>query len=229
MSAEACPPPLWVRLRIRAELPGQPALTLEGMLQAVAPESLRLTARFGAWRPAFVLLARPDSSELLVHEAARYWVAPREAPDWATLDAAAWASALAWTLCPGEFFREFLPREAGRIEDGRWTVNGGLARTSWGVRVTLNIRTRALLALEVADGDVEVARIRASGHETAAGAWLPERLEISRPVEGLRVRIDRVGAGRLSGAEMPSFELLYPSGWTRGRAGGIELQPPAVE
>jgi hypothetical protein len=229
MATEPCPPPLWARLRIRAELPGEPAVTLEGMLQAIPPDTLRLTARFGAFRPAFVLLADADSSELLLHSTREVWVTPREAPDWTNLNPSAWTTALAWALCPADLFRRLRANDPGRVEGRLWTLTGEIEGSPWSAVIAVNTRSRSLVDLALAGEDGVAVRVRAVGHGEVGGAWLPERMEIARPADGLLLRIERLAGGHLAPGDRPSFLLLRPPGWIRNRSGRLDLELPDGE
>jgi hypothetical protein len=215
MAAEPCPGPFSARLRIRVEIPEQPDATLEGKLEAIPPDTLRLTARLGAFRPAFVLLANADSCELLVHETARYSVAPRTAPDWEAMNPAAWAEALLWALCPRELFRRLRPDGPGRVDSGVWTVTGKIAGSPWKVQAALHVRTRSLVAIDLSQGGPALARVACGRHSSAGGTWLPGRLEVSRASDRLVLRVERLSAGSLGPGEAPAVAILRPRGWAR--------------
>jgi len=222
-----CPDPFWARLRLRLEVPGQPGVTLEGMLRAQAPDTLRLTARLGPFRPVFALLANPDSAQILLHDAGEFWLVPRAVPDWAAMDPAAWSEALSWALCPARLLQRFEAEGPGNVAGSRWSVAGRLRGTPWGAALTMDTRTGALLSARVRGGEAVAFELTAGRHGSVGGAWLPGRMEIRRPLDGLAINIERVAGGKQDPGEITPRDLVRPPGWSELR-GEIEwnFAPP---
>lgn len=226
LAGEPCPPPFDARLMIRVEARGEPSVTLEGMLTARLPDTLRLSAGVGAFRPAFVLRADVDSCELLLHDESRYWITARETPEWRSLSPAAWSAALTWALCPASFFRRLELDDAGRFESGSWVATGRVRGSPWRAVARVRPADRALTALVLADDEGVLTEIRSSRISSVDGIVLPERLEILRPRDGWRFLIQRRSLNRLPDDRGIDVRLLRPPGWSAGGPDGFEPRYP---
>jgi hypothetical protein len=174
-----------LRLRIQAAQ-GRP-LGLDGALSAAPPETLRLSARVGPFRPVLALLAGADSCELLLHDQAAYWITPRGRPDWERMDPSAWATALGWALAPSRLLAAFRPETELAFSAGLAWCEGTLAGTGQEGGEPLHLRA----GLEPGTGRLKEFRVRAAGadlvvgtldrYRKVAGGEVPTSLQVDMP------------------------------------------------
>ncbi|MCA9726513.1 MAG: hypothetical protein KC729_02455 [Candidatus Eisenbacteria bacterium] len=232
LRAQPCPGRLQARLRMRIEAPGEPGVRVDGSLKTSFPDTLKVSARLGAFRPLFALQARADSCELLLHEERAFWVTTRAKPDWDRMDPAAWVQALEWALCPGQLAADLRGADAGRMERGIWIVEGGLVGQPGRARLEVDPRSRSIVGIELLDPDVVVRAELHDYHTFDDSAWLPTRidLEVPQPDGRLRLRLEMLGLRGLSAQEIGEVTLPRPSGWTEVRGGtapSIRVSPPS--
>lgn len=215
LAAEPCPGPLKTRVHLRIETPDQPGVNLDGTLKMRPPSSLRLSGRIGVFRPIFDLLANRDSCELLVHEPRRFWITPRGAPEWRSMNPSAWVEVLGWALCPGSLVRRLLPDGPGRVEDRIWRVAGAISETPYRVELRIDPRSRSVTEIRIAGGNGEAVLARLGGYRWFRGAWMPRVLDLFAPGDGgtLHLRADLVGLQAVDPAEVGEPSLVRPPGW----------------
>lgn len=214
ITAQPPPPPFESRLRIRVRIPEQPAGSLDGILRMACPDTVSLSARLGAFRPVFALAADRDSAALWLHEAARYGVGPRSAPDWERLDPAAWATALIWLIHPADLLRRLVPDGPGWLEEGIWAVGGALRDTPLRAALRIDTRTRTLAGVQIERSDEPILVLEAARPRSWNGFWLAERFELRSPRDGLSLQITRLGIGSWHDGERRMPRRGRPVGWS---------------
>lgn len=225
LSARACPDPLRARLVLRIEPADRSALTLDGTLTVAPPDTMQIGVRLGAFRPVFALRADADSCQLLVHGEAAYWTTPRDVRDWAAMNPSAWAAVLGWALCPRHLYANLETEGPGRVDRGRWHIDGRLSGTPFRAGLVVDVSRGSLLSLRMsADGrtllDASMSRFIAS-----AAGWVPTRIDLHAPAEGLGVRIHVENLGRWNPDDPGQEVILRPAGWRRMR-GNLQLRVP---
>ncbi len=225
LSVRSCPDPLRARLVLRVEPRDQSAVTLDGTLNAVLPDTMQLGVRLGAFRPLFALRADADSCQILVHGESAYWTTSRNAPHWGVMNPSAWVTALGWALCPRDLYMSLEPDGPGRIERGRWHLRGRLAGTPFEARLEVDVSNGSLVSLQVFEGDRTLLEAGITRYLNSASGWVPTRIDLDAPVEGIRVRIHAESLGRWSAGRLEQDLILRPPGWQRV-SGRLSLPAP---
>jgi hypothetical protein len=230
LGAAPCPGGLEARLRMRVEVPGEPGVRIDGTLKARLPDSLRVTAKLGVFRPLFVLHARADSCGLLFHEEKAYWVTSRDEPDWRRMNPSAWARALGWALCPQSLARGLETDDPGRMEGRDWVVEGTMPGESGRMRMRVDPESRSVVGVELLDPEL-VARAELRGHRFLGEHWIATRVDLEVPrAEGrLRLQVELQGPGELGPGAVGDIPMLRPPGWAHVDPGGpapsIQVDP----
>ncbi|MFN8546710.1 MAG: hypothetical protein U0527_01745 [Candidatus Eisenbacteria bacterium] len=228
LRAASCTPSLKANLRCRVTGEQASPITLDGTFAAWGGDSLQVNGSYGPFRPIFALAADRDSVELLVHEERRYWVVSRRTIDWEHFNPAAWAQALAWSLCPRDLFSQFEAKDRGRMEGELWRVEGKLPSVGYDVKLAIDIRHAWLAGIELSSGEgpVLVARLL---YPTQVGAgWVPGRVDLQMGRIGPSLQVEILNAGPLESAPRTLAARTRPDGWRPvGREGmPLALPPP---
>lgn len=226
IAAEPPPPPFESRLRIRVEVPGQPAGSLDGVLRVACPDTLALSARLGAFKPVFALASDADSAALWLHDAGQYGVAPRTRPDWERLDPAAWAAAITWLICPAGLVRSLEPDGPGTIDARAWKISGRVAGAPWRFHLQIDLKARALSAVTIEDSLGPRVTLRASRWQLWRGRWVAEDLQIRSPRDGLSLEVSRLTIGPWDRARRTLPPRGRPAGWSILRPDESDLSFP---
>jgi hypothetical protein len=230
LAAAPCIPGLQARLKMRVDAEGEPAVRVDGTLAAVLPDTLKVTARLGAFRPLFVLHARADSAGLLFHEERAYWISSRGNIDWDRMNPSAWARALQWSLCPQALARELVATGPGRMEDRIWQVEGTIPGHDGTVRLHVDPRSRAVVGIDLLEDKDLVARARLRNYRYLGEFWIPTLvdLEVPQPQGRLELRVEILAPGLRDGRDFGEVPMLRPPGWTQvhpDRAPSIHVAP----
>lgn len=217
LSARACPDPLRARLVLRVEPRDGSAVTLDGTLNAAPPDTMQVGVRLGAFRPLFALRADADSCQILVHGESAYWTTPRGSPDWGVMNPSAWVTALGWALCPRDLYTSLEPEGPGRIEKGRWHLRGRLAGTPFTASLEVDVSNGSLVSLQVFDKDRTLLDAGIARFLTSASGWVPTRIDLDAPVEGIRIRIYVENLAQWDAGSPEQGVILRPPGWRRVR------------
>lgn len=204
-------------------------MRVDGTLAAQIPDTLKVTARLGAFRPLFVLHARADSAGLLFHEERAYWISSRDRVDWDRMNPSAWALALQWSLCPQALARELDTTDAGRMEGRIWQIDGSIPGHSGTVRLHIDPGSRSIVGIDLIDGDL-VARAELRNYRFVGTIWLPMRidLEVPQPQGRLEMRVELHAPRVRDEGDFGEVPMLRPSGWSEvreDRAPSIHVAP----
>jgi len=215
---------------MRVDAEGEPAVRVDGTLAALLPDTLKVTARLGAFRPLFVLHARADSAGLLFHEDRAYWISARERIDWDRMNPSAWARALQWSLCPHALARDLSPAGPGRMEGRIWEVEGTVPAHHGTVRLHVDPRSRAIVGIDLLEEDL-VARARLRNYRFLGEFWIPTLidLEVPQPDGRLELRVELHAPELRRKDDVVEVPMLRPAGWVQvrpDRAPSIHVAPP---
>ncbi len=186
--------------------------TLDGTLKVALPDTLRLNTRVGAFSPAFVLIAGPDSCELLLNRQGAYWISPRGRIDWVRMNPSAWARALAWALQPSALLRSFVPDGPGSVAAGDWRIAGTLEGTPLRAEVTVDIRHGVVRRLQIDEDGSPVLIASMERYVRLDGDWLPSVVDFEAAAESLQVRAELTRCDRIGRSSIRT-EPLRPAGW----------------
>lgn len=218
---------------MRVDAEGEPAVRVDGTLAAIIPDTLKVTARLGAFRPLFVLHARADSAGLLFHEERAYWISSRDRVDWDRMNPSAWALALQWSLCPQALARELDAAGSGRMEDRIWQIDGSIPGHDGTVRLHVDPGSRSIVGIDLIDGEV-TARAKLRNYRYLDTFWIPTviDLEVPQPQGRLELRVELHAPRLHDGQEFGEVPMLRPPGWTEvrpDRAPSIHVAPSVQE
>jgi hypothetical protein len=208
-----CPAAFAASVRIRLEPEDGPGATIDGMLRAILPDTLALSARLGIFRPAFALRADADSAELLLHDARRFWVTARPDEDWEALNPSAWARALAWALCPADLFARLDGVEPAGGDDRVRRVRGRLRGSPYLAELDLDRHAPRLVRLRILTGQSLVMELRQLQFRHLGDAWIPGVIEMRMPQHRLSARIEIIGGSTSLPDRPPEVDRLRPPGW----------------
>lgn len=221
LAAAPQPPVFAARVRMRLDAPGEPGVQVEGNLQAGLPDTLRLQARMGVFRPLFALTARADSAALLIHEEKTAWLTSRVNEDWEIVNPSAFARALSWALSPQSLWSELEIVESRMLESGRWEVVGRIENPERLVRLVVDPQQRRVESLDLVatahqHPSEPIAHLELRRYRDFEGAWIPLRFkaDLPHPEGRLTVSGDLQGIQGIGRTEIGSLKLLRPEGWS---------------
>lgn len=215
-----CPTPFEAQLRLRVDTPGRTPVTLDGRLE-VARGALQLEARYGAFRPIFVLSADADTAQLLVHGERALWAEPRAATDDLRRGGpAAWARCLDWSLCTRNLLEGFRPDGPGTISGSDWVVSGSIAGTSLRMALRVDPNRGEIRSFELRDRDLPLLEGRLTRSHTFGAAFVPTRIQLRLIEPDTRMDVELT---RLRPLETVRPRPSLPRGWHRAEA--LDLHP----
>jgi hypothetical protein len=194
-----CPASVDARVRLRVDPPDRGAVQLDGDLRAVLPDTLRLSGKVGVFRPVFQFVTVAGFSELLLHDARRFWIVPSDSPDWELMNPAALRRAILWSLCPQSIVHSFRPDGAGTMSGRVWTVAGELTGTPYRLELAIEPHSRSVREITLQTGEEVLLRARLSDYAFLGDAWVPRLAEllIRQPEGPTEITIELVGASEL--------------------------------
>ncbi len=209
----SCPPRFEAKVRLDLKTGDGKGGAMDGTLRASLPDTLRLNARIGAFRPAFALFADADSCELLLHGDAAYWITPRGRVDWAGMNPSAWARGLDWAICPSTLIRQLEPDGPGTTVQGIWRIAGTIRGTPWQVELGIDPRRRRVRQLVIASEGTVLLTARMRRYQRFHGVDVPVDFDLEAPQEGLVVRAELYDWRAIGASDLHSTGMLRPAGW----------------